>query len=147
MAWMNFDYDELRELVTDELYNMYYNQLQTLSLKGQKNIMSDFELLGYEIVSCRTNKNGTKSISMNLNVKFYDYIVDQNGKKVRGFTSKKVNMTYSLTFVYNETAIEVCPSCNAPLSDGSTVCEYCHTHIHSTRSKMKLSNKRVLYQR
>lgn len=147
MAWMNFDYDKLRELVTDELYNMYYNQLQTLNVKGQKNIMSDFDLIGYDLVSQRTNKDGSKTIKMELNVKFYDYIVDQNGKKVRGFSIKKVDMTYMLTFVYNESAISTCPSCNAPLEAGKTICEYCNTHIHSTRSKMKLSNKKVLYQR
>ena len=147
MAWINFDYNKLRELVTDELYNMYYNQLQQLSLKGQKNIMSDFELIGYDLVSQRTNKDGSKTIKMELNVKLYDYIVDQNGKKVRGFSMKKVDMTYMLTFVYNESAISTCPSCDAPLEAEKTVCEYCHTHIHSTRSKIKMSNKKVLYQR
>lgn len=147
MAWMNFDYNALRELVTDELYNMYYNQLQTLSLKGQKNVMSDFELLGYKLNSAFNHTNGTKSVNMSLNVKFYDYIVDQNGKKVRGNNRKKVNMTYSLSFVSKTNAITECPNCKAPLSSGATVCEHCKTHIQSTRGKMKLSNKRVISQK
>ena len=29
-AWMDFDYDKLRELCTDELYNSYVSQLKTL---------------------------------------------------------------------------------------------------------------------
>ena len=32
IAWMNFDYDKLREVTTDNLYNTYYNQLQSLML-------------------------------------------------------------------------------------------------------------------
>lgn len=32
-AWMNFNYDRLRELTTDELYNMYSMQLDTLSVE------------------------------------------------------------------------------------------------------------------
>lgn len=45
MAWMDFDYDVLKTLVTDELFHMYKNQLETLKMKNQQNIMSNFELV------------------------------------------------------------------------------------------------------
>ena len=35
-AWMNFDTDTIRKLTTDEIYNMYSSQLETLKLKKQK---------------------------------------------------------------------------------------------------------------
>ena len=49
-AWMNFDYDKLRSLLSDELYNTYSSQLKVLSRKKQKNIMSDFKLISHKIV-------------------------------------------------------------------------------------------------
>ena len=146
MAWMNFDYDKLRELTTDVLYNTYYNQLQPLALKGHRNVMSDFKLIEYVILD-KKKINGVNTITMRLNVKFYDFIVDSTDKVVRGNKRRKVNMTYQLKFVYDENAITSCPSCDAPLSSESTICEYCNTHIQSVRGKMKLSNKKVLSQK
>ena len=37
-AWMNFDTNTIRNLTTDELYNMYSAQLTTLKVKKQQNI-------------------------------------------------------------------------------------------------------------
>ena len=145
-AWMNFDYDNLRKTTTDELYNTYYNQLQTLSIKGQKNIMSDFELVNYELVSLN-KKEQLVIIEMLLDVKFYDYIVDSSDKVIRGKKRKKVHMLYELNFVYDENAIEACPNCNAEIAKEDTVCRYCKTTIPSIRGKMKLSTKKVISQK
>ena len=49
IAWMNFDYDTLRKLTTDEIYNSYKMQLDVLRMKKQKNIMKDFELKGVKV--------------------------------------------------------------------------------------------------
>ena len=145
-AWMNFDYDKLREETTDNLYNMYYNQLQTLSVKGQKNIMSDFDLINYELVKLNKKEN-LVTVKMLLEVKFYDYIVDQNGKVVRGKKKRKVHMLYDLTYVYDENAIKKCPNCDAELNAKDTICNYCKTNIVGVRSKMKLSTKKCISQK
>ena len=100
-AWMNFDYDALRTLVTDELYNSYYNQLQTLELKGQKNVMNNFFLIDEELLRI-DEENGLWTILMRLEVEFNDYIVDSDNKIVRGSNKDKVIMNYLLTFVENE---------------------------------------------
>ena len=145
-AWMNFDYDSLRKETTDNLYNTYYNQLQSLVLKGQKNVMSDFELVEYELIKL-SKKNSITTVKMELEVKFYDYIVDSSNKVVRGKKRKKVHMLYDLTYVYNEEAIEECPNCNAKISKEDNICSYCKTTIPSIRGKMKLSTKKCIRQR
>ena len=145
-AWMKFDYDKLRELTTDELYNTYYNQLQSLVLKGQKNIMSDFELVNYELVDIQENNNVITS-TVELEVKFFDYIIDNESKILRGNNKKRVCMLYELTYVYNEEAIEECPNCNAKISKEDNICSYCKTTIPSIRGKMKLSTKKCIRQR
>ena len=43
-AWMNFDYNTLRSKLTDELYNQYAMQLDTMKIKNEQNIMRDFNI-------------------------------------------------------------------------------------------------------
>ena len=145
-AWMNFDYETLRTLVTDELFNTYQMQLQTLELKGQKNIMSDFLLLDWKLLSVN-EENSIRTISALMEVEFYDYIVDNKNKVLRGNKKKKVIMTYCLTFVDNEKSSNKCPHCGAQLEEGKTVCNYCGSHIQSVMGKMKLAKKEEILQR
>lgn len=144
-AWMNFDYSTLRTLVTDELFNTYQNQLQTLELKGQKNIMHDFIFISSELLKIEKEKE-ISTILVELEVEFYDYIVDNKNKKVRGSKRNKVVMDYLLTFVSSEME-EKCPHCGAQLEKGTTTCGYCHTQIQSVMKSMKLSKKEVLSQK
>lgn len=145
-AWMNFDYNTLRQLVTDELYNMYYNQLQTLSIKGEKNIMNNFNLLNIELMNKRED-NGNVYYIVNLTVSFYDYIVNSNDKIVRGTDSSLVIMNYSLKYVKSISTADRCSNCGGKLENGITICPYCHSHIQGVSSKMKLVSKRVISQR
>ena len=48
-AWMNFDEEELRKYVTDEMFNMYSSQLETLKVKNQQNIMENMILESFSI--------------------------------------------------------------------------------------------------
>ena len=144
-AWMNFDYDKLREVTTDELYNMYYNQLQTLKLKEQKNVMHDFELINYELYGIDIN-NGLVTVRIRLEVEFYDYIIDKNEKVISGYKNKKIHMIYDLTYVYNDSLKEECPNCSAILSPEDIECKYCKSKITGVRSKMKLSTKKRVAQ-
>ncbi len=144
-AWMNFDYDTLRLLITDELFNTYQNQMKTLELKGEKNVMDDFVFVSSELLKIE-NENGISTILMELEVEFYDYIINNQRKKVRGSKRHKVLMDYLLTFVKSEVE-EKCPHCGAQLENGATICEYCHSHIQVATKRMKLSKKEVLSQR
>ncbi len=145
-AWMNFDYEKLRTLVTDELYNSYYNQLQTLELKGQKNIMNNFYLIETELLRL-DEEDGVWTILMRLEVEFNDYIVDSDNKVIRGSSRDKVLMNYLLTFVEDENAEEKCPHCGAKLGDGVTICSYCKAHIQALTQTLKLSKKEAISQK
>ncbi len=143
-AWMNFNYEELRKLLTDELFNMYQNQLRTLELKEEQNIMRDFVLKKSNIIS-KEEVNNVTTIKMGLSVSFYDYIVDKNKKTMRGDKLEKVVMTYMLTFIKEETKIENCPHCGAKLESGETICPYCNTKLLMT-DEIRLSKKEVIRQ-
>lgn len=144
-AWMNFNYESMRTLVTDELFNMYQTQLAPMELKGQQNIMESFKFQESYVAS-KQIENGITTVEMLLKVSFFDYIVNKNKKVIRGKKGRKVVMTYMLTFVLSDMAIEKCPHCGAKLEDGKTVCPYCKSVIQTTTTKMKLAKKEALKQ-
>ena len=146
MAWMNFDYNRLKELVSDELYNMYYNELETLKLKGQKNIMEGFRIKNISLVSTK-EENNVIEYCVNLKVAFFDYIIDNNGNVVRGSKGNYHAMSYLLTFASNSVKLEYCPNCSAPLPDNS-ICDYCGSRIQGLREmrlvkKMNVKQERI----
>lgn len=143
-AWMNFDYDRMRDLVTDELFNQYQNQLKQLDLKNEKNMMEDFELIEANVDINYDDKDEIDIVNVTMTVAFYDYIVNNKGRIIRGDGNIKQRMTYALTYVRNSKAITNCPNCNAKLEDGQTICKYCHAHIQSVTNKLKLSSKKAL---
>ena len=145
-AWMNFDYDQLRELCTDELYNSYHSQLETLELKNGQNIMSDFTEKDIKIIDV-DDVNGDIILTVYLAVEFYDYVINTISKQVtRGQSHRKILNNYILTFVvksdYEKEDNTKCPHCGAPINHvTSGKCEYCNSTIVKKASKFVLSKK------
>lgn len=143
-AWMEFDYDKLRELCTDELYNSYIAQLDVLKIKNNKNIMKEFNKLTLNITNIKEENNNI-NISVYLKVSFYDYVVDKDNNVVRGTDKTKITNNYIMTFVKakdENSNINHCPNCGAPInSNASQKCEYCDTTIVQSSSEFVLSKK------
>ena len=76
-AWMNFKLDDVKDVITDELYNMYESQLTTLEVKGEQNVMKDF-VLNKSFLKCVDKQNETITISTIYVIEFYDYIIEQS---------------------------------------------------------------------
>ena len=148
VAWMEFDYDSMRKCVTDEMYNMYKAQLTTLSVKKQTNVMKDFGLLGFNIIGMEI-KDKTVSLTVTMQVECFDYIVNKDGRVLRGTDKRKVIYNYAMTF--NKGISEKqnkCPNCGAPLENvNSSKCPYCDSVIISENYDWVLSKKQVLSQR
>ena len=148
MAWMNFDYDALKELCTDELATSYIEQLKSLNMKKGQNIMNGFKPLKSNIVGIR-EKDGIITIDYALRVKFRDYVINVVSKKVdRGQKHFRICNDYSLVYVVYGHLIDgklKCPHCGAmivPNKEG--ICEYCRTKVSFTNDKIILSKKGLL---
>jgi len=132
LAWSEFDYEKLRTLTTDELYNMYKMQLETLKIKNEKNVMRDFHKKHIEVKNIRET-NGVLTVTVILSVTQRDYIVSTiNNKVTRGDKNRICDVTYSLTFVsnVNKEVLNDCPNCGAPISNtASQKCEYCNSEL------------------
>ena len=98
-AWMNFDTDTIRKLKTDEIYNMYSSQLETLKLKNQKNIMTNITLEEVKIIDIK-KENNVITVNTYMRVKCYDYVIKEaTGETVRGKDKQKIIIEYVLSFV------------------------------------------------
>ena len=147
VAWMDFDKDSIRKCVTDELYNTYSAQLSTLKIKNQKNIMKDFKLLNSSIIGMEI-KEKMVSLTIKMKVECYDYVVDKEGKTLRGNDKQKVIYEYVMTFNKGiSNTPNKCPNCNAPLDNvNSSKCPYCDSNIINESYDWVLAKKQVLSQ-
>ena len=149
IAWMNFDYDKLKTLLTDELYNTYLMDLEALKIKNQQNIMKGFELVESKLINLK-EENDTFVATVILEVKFYDYIEDINSHKVlRGNHSRKFDNTYIITLKKSkDTKLENCPSCGAPIEqDGVVECKYCKAKIVNNEDDFIIAKKEKISQK
>lgn len=144
-AWMNFDYDMLRKKVTDELYNQYEMQLETLQIKKQRNVMSEFEYVSAKLESSKV-ENDLVAITLWMGVKMLDYI-ECDGKAVRGSKYRRIEITYRMTFVCNQNSKpDVCPNCGAKYDVNASKCEYCGSIITGLSNDWVLSKKEAKHQ-
>ena len=147
MAWMNFNYEKLRKLTSDELYNTYESQLKVLKAKKQQNIMSDITLEGCNITTA-TRKNNKEIIKATLSIGMYDYVINEEGKVVRGNKNKKIHIVYEITLTKNIEILDKCPSCGAKITNiNSGKCDYCNAVIMNNNKEYVMSKKRALRQR
>lgn len=147
-AWMNLDDGKIRTLTTDELYNMYSMQLDTLRVKNEKNIMKEINLVTASLTNLKI-ENNIETATLIMTVNCYDYIVDSQNKVVRGNDKNKIEITYELTYIKSVgEKVNKCPNCGAEINDdNSTTCEYCRAIITRNTSKWVLSKKQSLNQR
>lgn len=145
-AWMNLDYESLRKYLSDELFNTYKSQLKALDLQKQKNIMKSFDKLDIGITNF-VHSDNKYTITVELIVSFYDYVVNKENTIVRGTDRRKLTNHYELTFISSinkNNKSNKCPNCNAPLdSSSSNICPYCKSTIISEHYDWIMSKKQI----
>lgn len=145
-AWSNFDYEGMRKLISDELYNNYVVQLDTLKLKNQRNVMEDISLLGGQIVDYSLSDN-TLSVTIKLRVSQKDYIVNAKNKIVRG--NDKVHIcTYKLYLEKGmKKQLRNCPNCGAQVSNAaSKTCPNCGADLIDVSNDFIIVKKQIVNQ-
>lgn len=143
-AWMNFELEKVRDVITDEMFNMYQSQLTSMEMKGEQNIMKDFKLLNCAIMQA-VKQNGILEVKTRYVIEFYDYIINKDTKQVvRGNSNRKIRMYYEFTFIENveKEKLEKCPNCGAPINISSAgICEYCNSKLVDDSTSWIMSKK------
>lgn len=149
-AWMNFKLDDVKDVITDEIYNMYDSQLSTLEVKGEKNIMKDFKLVKSYLKDVNV-QNETITITTGYVIEMYDYIIEEStGKVLRGSSTNKLRIVYEMKFrqtLNSNEKVDHCPNCGAKIEmNSSGTCEYCGSKLVSENTKWVLTEKKTMRQ-
>ena len=146
-AWMNQDIESVRHLLTDEMFNMYLMQIDTLIEKKQVNVMKDIYFVSGHVAS-RRNYKGRETVTMIFRVMCRDYIVNENNKVIRGNKHAICDYTYELKLVRNSDPKKInCPSCGALINyKEGTKCSHCSSIVHIDTDHYRLANKTMLRQ-
>ena len=144
-AWMNFDYDKLKELCSDELYNSYKKDLEILKLKNGQNIMNSFHPKDMYIKKA-TRKDNALEVEFYLDIKFKDYVINTiTNKVIRGSKNQTMHNKYCLVYQKQDFYTDKCPSCGEKLpATSNTTCPSCNSIIINNTNKYILVFKEII---
>lgn len=96
VAKSKFDYDTLKELLTDNLYKEEEQKLKQLKANKQKLVATNINLQDIKILRI-TNKKETDLIDFYLYVSEYNYVIDNKKNIIRGTDKAEYQIEYKLT--------------------------------------------------
>ena len=138
-AWQNKDWEPMRAIMTDALYNQMARQLDALKQQGVTNYVERIAVLDARIRRYAVEGDNDVLV-VRLSTRICDYTVnDKSGQVVSGDKNKELFMTYDWKLIRQKdrktlaqaSMTEVnCPNCGAPLSlNQSGKCPYCGSVI------------------
>ena len=157
-AWTERDWEKVRVLESDKLFEQHKAQLQGYIDNNQINVIERIMVNEAHLYNF-TQVQGKDTLTIDLKTRMADYIIDASTKKViRGDKYKETYHIYRLTFVKTEkakapegeetdkkdeksTKTTNCPNCGAPTEITSTGrCPYCHSVITTKEYDWVLDN-------
>ena len=96
VAKSKFDYNTLKELLDDKLYEEEEKKLKELQNKKQKLVATNIKLQALKILS-NQKKDNSSVISAYLHVSEYNYIIDSKKKIKRGTDEAEYQIEYRIT--------------------------------------------------
>ena len=100
IAKMNFDLDTIKNITTDNVYDLYNRQVNTLKEKKQKNIVQNVKYINSFITNINTMEN-EKIINLRVIIECFDFVNDNHNNTISGKYNKKILQTYELEIKIN----------------------------------------------
>ncbi|MEG1523691.1 MAG: zinc-ribbon domain-containing transport protein [Clostridia bacterium] len=138
-AWERHDWEPMRAIMTDTLFNQMARQLDVLKQQGLTNHVERIAVLNAHIQRYAVEGDNDVLV-IRLQTRICDYTQnDQTGEIVSGNKTKELFMTYDWKLIRQKDKLTLkqaemteinCPNCGAPLSiNQSGKCPYCNTVI------------------
>lgn len=101
IAKMNFDLETIKNITTDNIYDLYNRQINTLKEKKQKNIVQNIKYINSHITNIN-NDSSEEIINLRITIECYDFINDNYNNTIAGKYNKKMLQTYELELIIKE---------------------------------------------
>lgn len=146
-ARSKYDYDTIKHLCTEKLYNLYMSELEMLYQADLGYNFQDYKLLESQIYSITTDdKKITLKVAMKASC--ISYRLDAEKNLVDGSKTERTIIIHELEFVKNIHTKDIelnCPNCGAPTTRSAKgKCSYCNTIITTKSTDWILSKNKVL---
>lgn len=156
-AWESKNWEPMRAIMTDALYQQMARQLEELRAARQTNHVDRIAVLDARIRRY-TQEGDNDVLVVRLATRICDYTTDDaTGQIIRGSQNKELFMTYDWKLIRDknqttpETAVMTainCPNCGAPLEVNHTgKCPYCGTVVTLSPHDWALSLIKGISQR
>ena len=156
-AWQNKDWEPMRAIMTDALYNQMARQLQALIDAKQTNYVERIAVLETRIVRYAVEGDNDVLV-VRLSTRITDYTKDDRTDAiVSGSTTRELFMVYDWKLIrqkdkktLNQPSVTQisCPNCGAPLDINHTgKCPYCGTIVTLSDHDWALSVIKGISQR
>ena len=149
-AWAQRDWEKIRTIEKEELFEQHNTQLQEYIRLGRINIMENINVIDAYLHKLVIDEN-FENLTVSLRATMNDYIINEkNGKVLMGNKNEVFDTIYQMTFtrrkgiktnLINGLIVNVCPHCGATVESASAgVCQYCGSVVHSGEFNCVLSN-------
>lgn len=149
-ARTNYDYDTLKHLCTEKLYNLLSSELKTLHEADLGYHFEDYKLLESQIFSLTSDENNIY-IKIAIKASCISYRLDQEDQLVDGSKEHRSMIVHELEFlkpIKTGDIEENCPNCGAPTKRSlKGKCSYCGTIIEEKSQDWLLSQNKVIAEK
>lgn len=149
-ARSNYDYDTLKYLCTEKLYNLYLSELEMLNQVDLGYHFSNYKLLESQIYSI-TSDDKKITLKVAMKTSCISYRLDAEKNLVDGSQTDKTIIIHELEFEKNIKTDEIelnCPNCGAPTKRATKgKCSYCNTIIDTESTDWLLSKNKVIAEK
>lgn len=141
-AYNNLDYNTMKMVSTEQLYNNYYTGI-SLDLKvGKKRVINNIQKV--KVILYEVDSTISKQVaSLMIEVSYINYTLNNKGYIVTGNKDKPITEKFDVTFRkdFEKKPITKCPNCGANLTGPK--CQYCDSVIKESEFKIS-SIKRII---
>jgi predicted lipid-binding transport protein (Tim44 family) len=129
-AWTARDWERVRPLESDSLFQMHRYWIDAYKKQRLRNIVADFEIGRVEIVKIDADAF-YESITVRIFAQGRDHTVDDADRVIAGSKTELRRWSEYWTFIRSRAAAAgggkmPCPNCGAEVTAGATgICEYC----------------------
>lgn len=153
-AWTERDWEKIRTIEKEELFEQHNTQLQEYIRLGRINIIERINV-NQAFLHKYVRDENYENLTVCMKVRMIDYIIDEkSGNVLKGSKTDDVFMTYLLTFIRRKGIKTIlidgvisnsCPHCGAPVDSASAgKCEYCGSIVHSGEFNWVLSDMQAV---
>ena len=150
IAWAQRDWEKIRTLEKEELFEQHNIQLQEYIRLGRINVIENIDIIDAYLHKLVVDNN-FQNLTVSMRVTMNNYVIDEkSGKVIIGKKKKVIDNIYQLTFtrssgvktnMVNGFVMNICPNCGATVrSENAGKCEYCGSIIHTGEFNWVLSD-------